>query len=59
MFVFRWIAGRMRCLGGKHERSQKHAVKADGDDKYTSRCMYCGVSMIRRAKRDWIVAPKR
>lgn len=57
--VFGWIFGRLRCLGGKHERSQKHARKADGAERYTSVCTYCGIPMERRAKRDWVVIPKR
>ena len=56
--MFGWIIGRFRCLGGKHERSYKHAVKVSGADRYTSKCAYCGVAMERRAKRDWIVKPK-
>ena len=54
-----WIVGRMRCLAGKHERSREQARKTPGTDSYTSVCTYCGVPMQRRAKRDWIVAPKR
>ena len=50
-----WLLGRMRCLSGKHERSQKHAVRLDGDEQYTSKCAYCGVPMRRLAKRRWIV----
>lgn len=48
----------MRCLGGKHERSQAHARKIDDGDRYESVCMYCRTPMIRRAKRDWVVARK-
>ncbi len=57
--MFKWIAGRLRCVRGKHERSQKHAQKADDGERYVSVCVYCRVPMVRRAKRDWIVAPKR
>ena len=56
--MFKWIAGRVRCLGGKHERSQAHAQKIDEGDRYTSICMYCRTPMVRRAKRDWVVARK-
>jgi hypothetical protein len=56
--VLMWIAGRARCLGGKHERSEKHAERVGEGDKYVSRCRYCGVHMTRRAKRDWIVTPR-
>ncbi|WHU02026.1 MULTISPECIES: hypothetical protein [unclassified Sphingomonas] len=56
--MINWIAGRARCIGGRHERSEKHAQRIGGDDKYVSKCRYCGVHMTRRAKRDWIVTPK-
>jgi hypothetical protein len=56
--VFGWISGRVRCVSGKHERSEKHAQRIDNNDKYISKCRYCGVHMTRRAKRDWIVTPK-
>jgi hypothetical protein len=44
----------MRCLSGKHERSEKH-IRPSADAKYVSRCRYCGTPMKRRAKRDWVV----
>lgn len=44
----------MRCLGGKHERSEKH-IRQSADEKHVSRCRYCGTPMKRRAKRDWVV----
>lgn len=53
-----WISGRIRCIGGKHERSEKHAQRSGGEDQYISKCRYCGVHMTRRAKRDWIVTPR-
>lgn len=56
--MFGWIIGRIRCLGGKHERSQKHARKVEGAERFTSICIYCRVPMERRAKRDWIVAKR-
>jgi ribosomal protein S14 len=52
--VINWVSGRVRCLGGKHERSEKH-IRASEDDRFVSRCRFCGVPMKRRAKRDWIV----
>jgi ribosomal protein S14 len=52
--LVKWIAGRVRCLGGRHERSEKH-IRASTDEKHVSRCRYCGTPMKRRAKRDWIV----
>jgi hypothetical protein len=56
--VISWILGRIRCLRGNHERSQKHAKKVDDADRYTSICTYCHTPMVRRAKRDWVVASK-
>ena len=52
--MFSWFAGRSRCLRGKHERSEKH-IHRGGDDRFVSKCQYCGVPMRRRAKRDWVV----
>jgi hypothetical protein len=52
--VISWIAGRSRCLGGKHERSEKH-IRQSTDDKHISICRYCRTPLKRRAKRDWIV----
>ncbi len=56
--VFQWITGRFRCLAGKHERSYRH-VRKDEEGNYTSICVYCRAPMQRRAKRDWVVAPRR
>jgi hypothetical protein len=56
--LFSWIAGRSRCLGGKHERSEKHVRRTGENEKFTSICKYCRTPMTRRAKRDWIVTPR-
>jgi hypothetical protein len=56
--VFKWIAGRLGCFGGKHERSEKHVRREGESEKFTSVCRYCGVHMTRRAKRDWIVTSR-
>ena len=56
--VFGLISGRLRCFGGRHERSEKHAQRVGEDEKFISKCRYCGVHMTRRAKRDWIVTPR-
>lgn len=55
--MVRGIFGRIACIGGKHERSFKD-VKQSPDDRHTSVCEFCRVPMIRRGKRDWIVAGK-
>lgn len=52
--MINWISGRVSCLGGKHERSEKH-IRLSSDDKHVSLCRYCRAPMKRRAKRDWIV----
>jgi len=54
-YVFSWFAGRLRCVGGKHDRSEKHIERAAKDDRFVSKCRYCGTPMRRRAKRDWVV----
>ena len=51
--MFRWLVGRFNCMRGKHARSE-HAVRPVGGT-YESRCAYCGVPMLRLAKRSWIV----
>ncbi len=56
--MYNWIAGRIRCVGGRHERSEKHVQRVGEVEKFVSKCRYCGVHMTRRAKRDWIVTPK-
>ena len=53
--MIQWIAGRVRCVSGKHERSEKYIERASESDRFVSRCRFCGVPMKRRAKRDWIV----
>jgi hypothetical protein len=52
--VFNWFAGRMRCFSGKHDRAEKHIARAGDDDRFVSKCRFCGTPMQRRAKRDWI-----
>jgi hypothetical protein len=52
--VFSWIAGRLRCAKGTHERSEGHIARAK-DGSYVSICRYCRARMKRRAKRDWLV----
>ncbi|WP_404336416.1 hypothetical protein AB2M62_19210 [Sphingomonas sp. MMS12-HWE2-04] len=52
--MINWVSGRVRCLGGKHERSEKHIYRAGEDERFVSKCRFCGVPMQRRAKRDWI-----
>jgi hypothetical protein len=54
-----WVSGRLRCVGGRHERSDKHLKSTGEADKFVSKCRYCGVPMRRRAKRDWVVISKR
>lgn len=53
--MFQWIAGRVRCFSGKHERSEKHIARAADAERFVSKCRFCGVPMKRRAKRDWVV----
>ena len=54
-YVFNWVAGRLRCFGGKHERAEKHIAKTGDNDRFVSKCRFCGTPMRRRAKRDWVV----
>jgi hypothetical protein len=54
-YVFSWFAGRLRCVGGKHDRSEKHIVRAGNAEQLVSKCRFCGTPMRRRAKRDWVV----
>ncbi|MBQ1500967.1 hypothetical protein ACQKOH_09180 [Sphingomonas sp. NPDC092331] len=51
--MFRWIAGRARCVAGKHERNRSN-VRPARNGRFTSRCRYCRVPMLRRQKYDWI-----
>lgn len=53
--MFSWVAGRLRCFDGKHDRSEKHIERAANDERFVSKCRYCGTPMRRRAKRDWEV----
>lgn len=53
--MFNWVKGRLRCLDGKHDRSEKHIVRAGSDERFVSKCRFCGTPMRRRAKRDWVV----
>ena len=53
-----WIAGRARCLTGEHKRSASRAFRPEGSEKFESVCVYCGVPMVRLAKRNWIVKPR-
>lgn len=53
--MFSWVAGRLRCFGGKHERSEKHIERAGDNERFVSKCRFCGTPMRRRAKRDWVV----
>jgi hypothetical protein len=55
VYVFTWVAGRFRCFSGKHERSEKHIERAGTDERFVSKCRFCGTPMRRRAKRDWVV----
>ena len=45
----------MRCFGGKHERSENYIERARNDERFVSKCRFCGTPMRRRAKRDWEV----
>lgn len=58
-FAFlRKIWGRLvYCPRGKHRRSIKHVRKSG--EQHLSRCHYCGVPMVRVAKRNWIVDQRR
>lgn len=53
--MFSWFAGRLRCFGGKHDRSEKRIERGAKDDRFVSKCRFCGTPMRRRAKRDWEV----
>lgn len=45
-----------KCPRGKHRRSIKH-IRKQGET-YVSRCLGCGVPMIRKAKRNWLIDPR-
>lgn len=51
--MVRWLRGRLDCLRGKHARSEAAIRRVAGT--YESKCSYCGVPMLRLAKRSWIV----
>jgi hypothetical protein len=53
--VFNWVAGRLRCFKGKHDRSEKHIARAGDAEQFVSKCRFCGTPMRRRAKRDWVL----
>ncbi|MBA4042594.1 MAG: hypothetical protein C0474_12565 [Sphingobium sp.] len=58
MNPFTWAKGRVGCLTGTHFRSAKRAVHNPNTDKYESICSYCGVPMVRLAKRNWVAKSK-
>lgn len=47
------MLGRIKCLFGKHERSQGRA--REQGRSYVSVCKYCGVGMRQGARRKWHV----
>lgn len=51
--MIKWLKGRLNCLKGRHARSE-FAIRRAGDT-FESECVYCGVPMLRLAKRNWIV----
>lgn len=59
MSPFTWFGGRLRCVVGSHHRSATKARRTSGEEQYESVCTYCGVPMVRLAKRNWVVKPKR
>lgn len=52
--MFNLIAGLLRCIQGRHERSDKRIIKTN-EGSYVSICRCCRAPMKRRAKRDWEV----
>jgi hypothetical protein len=52
--MFSWIAARLRCSRGVHERSERHITRTR-EGGHVSVCRYCRARMKRRAKRDWQV----
>lgn len=52
--MFHWIAGRARCVAGKHERNRRK-VRQARNGRFTSQCRYCCAPMLRRAKYDWVM----
>ena len=53
--MFSWFAGRVRCFRGRHDRSEKHIERTGGDERFVSKCRFCGTPLRRRAKRNWVV----
>lgn len=51
--MFKRVIGLAGCLRGKHERDKDKIRRVD--ETFVSRCLYCGVKLRRRAKRDWVV----
>jgi hypothetical protein len=49
------ILGRIRCIFGKHDRSQGRAREVNG--VYVSVCRHCGVRMRQGQRRKWYVDP--
>lgn len=56
--LLRYVVGRARCLVGKHERSVGQARAIENSEQFESVCRYCGVPMVRLAKRNWVVKPR-
>jgi len=57
--VFGKLTGLARCAVGKHERSVERARRIGNSEQFESVCQHCGVRMVRLAKRNWIVQPRR
>lgn len=54
----RRLYGRiMLCPRGKHVRSRRRVRKSR--TQHLSRCHYCGKPMVRIAKRQWVLDPRR
>jgi hypothetical protein len=45
----------VRCFRGRHDRSEKHIERTGSDERFVSKCRFCGTPLRRRAKRDWVV----
>ncbi|MBY0520663.1 MAG: hypothetical protein K2P79_09580 [Sphingomonas sp.] len=52
--MFKWISGRVACLGGTHARDKDKVRKLPGAEHYESVCSYCGTPMLRLGKRNWV-----
>ncbi|MCZ8036428.1 hypothetical protein [Novosphingobium sp.] len=56
--LLRKLWGRIAyCPRGKHRRSRRLVRKVD--QQHLSRCHYCGIPMVRIAKRNWVVDERR